>query len=87
MHWLQYDEDGGQGENLNNFEEVLSEALRSFWDQLYVNLLLSSQVMFAQLLRCHKLEALEELPRKPVLDKEGFLMPVGLDKITLVNRT
>ena len=43
--------------------------------------------MFAQLLRCHKLEALEELPRKPVLDKEGFLMPVGLDKITLVNRT
>ena len=43
--------------------------------------------MFAQMLRCQKLEALEKLPVKPVLDKESFIRPIGLDKITLVRRT
>jgi len=43
--------------------------------------------MFAHMLRCRKLEALEKLPVKPVLDKESFLRPIGLDKITLVQRT
>ena len=43
--------------------------------------------MFAHMLRRHKLEALEELPVRPVLDKDSFLAPVGFDKITLVQRT
>jgi len=48
---------------------------------------MEAKVMFAHMLRRHKLEALEKLPRKPVLDKESFLRPIGLDKITLVQRT
>jgi len=47
---------------------------------------MEAKVMFAHMLRRHKLEALEKLPRKPVLDKESFLRPIGLDKITLVQR-
>ena len=44
------------------------------------------QVMFVHLLRSYKLESVEELPKKPVLGKDSFLMPEGLDKITLVKR-
>ena len=72
MHWLQPDEDGGQGEKM-----ILKQVLAT----------LDLQVMFAHMLRRHKLEALEELPVKPVLDKESFLTPIGFDKITLLQRT
>merc|ERR1712181_194667 len=47
---------------------------------------MEAKVMFAHMLRSQKLEALEKLPVKPVLDKESFLRPIGLDKITLVQR-
>ena len=43
--------------------------------------------MFAHMLRHNKLEALEKLPVKPVSDPEAFMRPIGLNKITLVQRT
>ena len=82
MHWLQSDEDGSQGEYVMSVEQLYRKAT-SHSNAAYSLF----QVMFAQMLRCHKLEALEKLPVKPVLDKESFIRPIGLDKITLVQRT
>merc|ERR1719507_428710 len=48
---------------------------------------MEAKVMFAHMLRHHKLEALEKLPVKPVPDPESFMRPIGLNKITLVQRT
>ena len=60
MHWLQSDEDGSKGKKSLN-KDVYN---------LGIFLL---QVMFVHLLRGHKLEPLEELPKIPVRDKNYLI--------------
>ena len=66
MHWLQPDEDGSKGKKVLNKD-------------IYKLVIFLLQVMFVHLLRGHKLEPLEELPKIPVRDKNYLIQPRDMD--------
>ena len=66
VHWLQPDEDGSKGKKVLNKD-------------IYKLVIFLLQVMFVHLLRGHKLEPLEELPKIPVRDKNYLIQPRDMD--------
>ena len=66
VYWLQPDEDGSKGKKVLNKD-------------IYKLVIFLLQVMFVHLLRGHKLEPLEELPKIPVTDKSYLIQLRDMD--------